>query len=97
MKFLVINRPRAELPRGLGADSDAVAGHANAIEAALDDGTLEAAYAFIAGGSAYVINAKDTEDLAKRVRYDPLFRSSNTEIYPIAHAVDFLRAVADEI
>ena len=54
------------------------------------DGTLEACYSLISGGHVYVINAESTEELATKVRYNPLFKMTETEIYPIADAVEFL-------
>ncbi|MFN2268033.1 MAG: hypothetical protein ABR533_07130, partial [Desulfonatronovibrio sp.] len=56
----------------------------------LDNGTLEVCYTLISGGHAFVINADSTEELATKVRYNPLFKSTETEIIPIANAVDFL-------
>lgn len=89
MKFLIINRPNGS-DHGLAASADAIESYANAVEAGLKSGAIECAYALIAGGSAYVINAKDTEELAVKVRYDPLFASSDTQVIPIADAIDFL-------
>ena len=96
MKFLVINRPNGR-EHGLSGTADAVNSYANAVEAALKSGAIEAAYAFIAGGAAYVVNADTTQELATKVRYDPLFASMDTEIHPIADAHDFLRGVSKHI
>ena len=93
MKFLIINRPTGH-DHGLDGSADSVHSYANAVEAGLKNGSIEAAYALIAGGSAYVINAKNTEELATKVRYNPLFASQTTEVIPVADAVDFLRGAA---
>ncbi len=89
MKFLVISRPNGQ-PHGLkgGAESSAQ------VKSLVEDpkSPVEQAYAFIAGGSALVINAADTEELASIVRGNPLFKYSFTEIIPIADAHDFLAA-----
>ena len=78
----------------MNTSSDAVAGYGNAVAAAVENGKLEAAYVLIGGGSVYVVNADDTEELALKVRSDPLFKSSHTEIHPIADASDFLERAA---
>lgn len=94
MKFLVINRPTGD-DHGLGHDAGVAHDFAEQIEAAVANGTIECAYAFVSGGGAYVCTAKDTEELVKKVRLNPLFKSSHTEVIPIADAHDFLRGVAE--
>lgn len=59
------------------------------------NGTLEACYSIISGGHAYVINAETTEELAVKVRYNPLFKMTETEIIPIADAVEFIEGAKE--
>ncbi len=61
----------------------------------LDNGTLEVCYMLISGGHMFVIDAKDTEELAVKVRYNPLFKKSHTEIIPIANAVEYLEGAME--
>lgn len=96
MKFLVVARPNGQ-PHGLSTSPESVHAHANAVEAALAEGSVEAAYAIVAGGYVSVFTAKDTEQLARMVRYNPLFKSSSVDIIPIADAQDFLHGVAKEM
>ncbi|MEW6278798.1 MAG: hypothetical protein AB1758_09265 [Candidatus Eremiobacterota bacterium] len=75
---------------GLNTGKDSVKGYAAGLRKAIKDGHVENAYAFIGGGGAYVCSAKDTHELAAKVRYNPLFSSCSVEVVPIADAVDFL-------
>lgn len=61
----------------------------------IKDGTLEVCYSLISGGHAYVINAATTEELATKVRYNPLFKKTETEIIPIADAVEFIEGARE--
>lgn len=88
MKFLVIMRPNGS-KHGIGKDGK---GHTEALKKAIKSGAVESAYAFIGGGAAYVVKAKDTYELAGKVRYNPLFDSCSVEVIPVADAVDFLEA-----
>jgi len=99
MKFLVISRPNGQ-DHGLASGYDRVdniSDHNKALKGLLKDNTVENAYAFISGGSAVVINADSTKELAIKVRHNPLFKSCNTEIIPIADAIDFLDGVVDHL
>lgn len=93
MKFLVINRPTG-VPSGVERHHESYEKMADSIEKAIKDGTIDAAWSFIGGGHAYIVTAKDTKELSLKVRYNKLFRSSDTEIIPVADAVDFLRSSA---
>ncbi len=95
MKFLVINRPNG---RETSFDSSAAGIRLakDLIEQTIADGTIEAAYAFIGGGHAYIIEAADTEQLFRLVRGNPLFKSSHTEVIPIVDAIDALEIVAKQ-
>ncbi len=99
MKFLVISRPNGQ-DHGLAGTYDVVDNvndHNKNLKRILRDKTVERADAFISGGSAVVMNADTTKELAVKVRSNPLFKSSSTEIIPIADAVDFLDGVADAL
>jgi len=91
MKFLVISKPNGN-SHGLAVSEAGMYGQK--VQALVDSeaNTIEKAYAIISGGSAVIINAVDTTELATIVRSSPLFKSSNTEIIPIADASDFLAA-----
>jgi len=93
MQFLVINRPY-DSHRTKGGSNELRA-HAKNVKAFLKDGTLSAAYAFVGGGHAYVLNASDTKDLALKLRANPLFGTSHTEVIPVADAVEWLEHAAD--
>lgn len=88
MKFLVIMRPNGS-DHSAGKDTKS---HTAALKKAIKDGTVEAAYAFIGGGCAYVVKAKDTYELAGKVRFNPLFASCHVDVIPVADAVDSLDA-----
>jgi hypothetical protein len=93
VKFLVINRPNGRdtkfdsSPAGIRYAKDLV-------DQTIAEGTVEAAYAFIGGGHAYIVSARDSAQLFRLVRGNPLFKSSNTEVIPILDAVDGLEMAA---
>lgn len=89
MKFLVITRPNGQ-GHGLESSTSSTAGFASEIKKLRSENVLEAAYAFIGGGSAYVILADTSKQLAVLVRSNPLFHTQHHEIIPIADADDFL-------
>lgn len=93
MKFLVIARPTGH-DHGLDSSARSARRFAGELKKLQKSGGIEACYAFIAGGYAYVVNAADTRELAVKVRHDPLFDTAHTEIIPVADAVDFLEGVA---
>jgi hypothetical protein len=93
MKFLVIARPTGH-DHGLDSSPKSARRFAAELKKLQKGGAVEACYAFIAGGYAYVVSASDTRDLAVKVRHDPLFDAAHTEIIPVADAVDFLEGVA---
>jgi hypothetical protein len=95
VKFLVINRPNGRetkfdsSPAGIRYARDLV-------DQTIAEGTVEVAYAFVGGGHAYVVSARDTEQLFRLVRDNPLFKSSHTEVIPILDAVDALELAAKQ-
>ena len=90
MKFLVIMRPNGS-DHSAGKDTKS---HTAALKKAIKEGVVEAAYAFIGGGCAYVVKAKDTYELAGKVRFNPIFEASHVDVIPVADAVDFLDSAA---
>jgi hypothetical protein len=58
---------------------------------------LESSFAFMGGGSAFVLNANSTEELSVLIRSNALFRYRSHEIIPIADAIDFLKRFAELI
>lgn len=94
MKFLVVLRPNGQ-SHGLTPEDGRT--YASSIRSLMADGTLEVAYAFVAGGGAYVVNASDTRELLEKVRLNPLFRSSSVDVIPVADAVDLLEGIADYV
>jgi len=96
MKFLVINRPTG-VPSGVERHHESYEKMAANIDEAIKAGKIDAAWTFIGGGHAYIVSASDTKELAKKVRYNKLFRSSDTEVIPIADASTFLRESAKHL
>lgn len=96
MKFLVINKPN-RYKREDDPDPAHLKKAAALVKENLDNGTLEAAYALHAGGHVLVLNADSSEELALKVRYNPLFRYSDTEIMPIEDLVGFLEGMAAHV
>jgi hypothetical protein len=91
MKFLVITRP---LGGGQKIANASATSYTAEIKKLHDSKVLEASYAFIGGGSAYVVQADTTKQLAVLVRSSPLFHSQSHEVIPIADAMDFLEGLA---
>jgi hypothetical protein len=48
----------------------------------------------MSGGHAYVVDVEHSGQLAEMVRLNPLSKVSDTEIIPIAGAVEYLREYA---
>ena len=90
MKFLIINRGTGGDDHGVDVSPASLDTHADTLRGLLSNGTLEGAWALLSGGHAYVTTAADAEDLALKLRGNPLFKSSHTEVLPIADAVDFI-------
>lgn len=93
MKFLVISRSNGG-SHGAGTHAATASSFAASLRKLIKSGEVEAAYAFIGGGSAYVISADSTKDLAYKVRSNPVFGAGTHEVIPIADAHDFLDGVA---
>ncbi|XZF15894.1 hypothetical protein ACTHGU_07135 [Chitinophagaceae bacterium MMS25-I14] len=93
MKFLVITRPNGA-NHGLNASSETARSMSEELRKLQDAKVIEVCYAFIGGGSAYVINADTAKQLAVLVRSNPLFHSQTHEIIPVADAYDFLEVHA---
>lgn len=95
MKFLIINRGTGGQDHGMNVTPASLGTHAENLRGLLGNGTLEGAWALLSGGHAYVTSADDAEDLAVKLRSNPLFKSSHTEVLPIADAVDFIDRYAE--
>jgi hypothetical protein len=94
MKFLVITRPNGN-SHSVEASKSSATNLAATLRQLQSDGVIEASYAFIGGGSAYVVNADTAKQLGVLVRSNPLFSSQNHEIIPVADAHDFLDGLAE--
>lgn len=95
MKFLIINRPDGG--RKVRKNPEGTRKHANSLKELLKSKEIECAYALIGGGGAYVVEAKDTRELAIMVRENPLFEQCTTDVIPVANAVEFLEGHASYI
>jgi len=84
MKFMIFNNPNGQREAKAGSSS---AG----LDKLLKDGSVEAAYSTFGGGHIYVVTADDPEELAAKVRGNPFFRDSHTEVVPVMDALDFVR------
>ncbi|NIR27871.1 MAG: hypothetical protein GWN84_00745 [Gammaproteobacteria bacterium] len=93
MRFLIINRPNSP-----GSDEwmeqrpDKIAAM---LREWLEGGVVEAPHVLIGGGHMYICEAKDEEELAVKVRYNPFFKNSDTEVIPIVDALAFLERYAE--
>jgi hypothetical protein len=96
MKFLIINRPNGKYS-GFSDDTTEVKQAHSLLKAAIESGDVKAAYVLHSGGHAYVVDADSSEDLAIKVRYNPLFRSSDTEIIPVEDALTYLAGYASHL
>lgn len=94
MRFLVIARPSSG-SYDLTRDPAQLRRYAAELQEALDQKLIEAAYALVSGGYAYVVNVRNTDELAIKMRRDPLFAYSQTEALPITLAVDYLEETAN--
>lgn len=83
MKFLIIMRPNGQSYDIGDGERGRYAGE---LRQALTSGEVEAAYAFVAGGGAYVVNADNTHELLSRVRDTPYFRGSYVDVIPVLDA-----------
>jgi hypothetical protein len=63
------------------------------LKALLKDGTVEVAYSRVDGGHIYVVTADSMKELVYKVRGNPFFEDSDTEVIPIMDAVDFLEGL----
>jgi hypothetical protein len=94
MKFLIINRETGA-PHSHEQSPDSARSFAEILKRLQDEGSLEAAYTFVGGGSAYVVKADDTATLLKKVRGNPFYSSSLTEVIPILDATEFYNGRAE--
>ena len=94
MKFLIINRPSG-IPHGHANGANEIKAFSDNLARLKDEGVLEAAYTFVGGGSAYVVEASDTATLLQKVRGNPFYATSQTEVIPIMDSVDHYRNLAD--
>jgi hypothetical protein len=94
MKFLVINR-QAGVPHQHDQSPETARAFAEVLRRLQATGALEAAYTFVGGGSAYVVTADDTATLLKKVRGNPFYATSLTEVIPILDAPEFYNSEAE--
>jgi len=99
MLFLVINKKTGSQPDVEVDDDQKTADNvrmaADALEAALaEGGQLKGAWALLAGGHVYIVEAAHAGELTELVRLNPLSKHCETDIFPIADAVDYLRHYA---
>src|SRR5882672_7556998 len=87
MKFVIINQPSGQDYAGV---SDRTPIDTAPLKKLLGDGTIEVCYSMVSGGHIYVVTASDAEELVRKVRGNPFFHDSQTEIIPVMDAVDFL-------
>jgi muconolactone delta-isomerase len=93
MKFLVTNKPHSN-GHDMASDPESSRIYAAQVKELLENGTLVSAYVLAGGGYVYVMNAKDSEELLIKLRYDPLFNFMDTTVTPVVDAVDFLEGHA---
>lgn len=87
MKFLVIMRPNGH-PYGIEPDERQK--YAGELRQALSSGDVEAAYAFVSGGGAFVVNANGSDELVAKVRMNPYFKASHVDVIPVVDADAFI-------
>jgi hypothetical protein len=90
MKFMIINRPTGHNAGGVSKNPSHQEEWAEQIRKWLKDEKLECCYHMVSGGHVYVVNSDTIHDLSYRVRSNPLFEESHTEVIPITDAADFL-------
>lgn len=93
MKFMVINKPTGH-GHGLEDTPESIRKYAGQVQELMDNGTIEEAYVIISGGHLYIIDADTTEELVTKVRYNPLFKGSHTEVIAIEDALGYLEGYA---
>jgi hypothetical protein len=93
MKFMIVNKPNGHEYAKAGSRGTNV----DTLKKLLKNGTVEVAYSTVAGGHIYVVKAADTEDLVRKVRLNPFFHDSDTEVIPLMDAVDFIEGIKAEV
>jgi hypothetical protein len=93
MKFLVINRPSGA-DHGLSRDPANLRHHAAELKKLIASQEIQGAWVLQEGGHAYILNAYDSEELAIKLRWNPLYEASDTQVIPVMDAVDFLEGYA---
>lgn len=93
MKFMVINKPTGQA-HNMEDTPAHIRQSAAKIKELMDNGTIEEAYVLLSGGHMYIIDADTTEELVAKVRYNPLFKKSHTEIVPVEDALSYLEGYA---
>jgi hypothetical protein len=88
MKYLVISKPRGNLPPAMAANI--LTATKAWINARIKDRSVEYFYAFTIGGGVGVANADSHEALMKNIRENPAFPFVETEVQPL---VDFNESV----
>ncbi len=95
MKFLVLTRPNGTRTNTRTAEEASKL--AREVKRLHEKNIIEAAFAFIGGGSAFVLNADTTKQLAILIRSNPLFSTQHHEIIPVADATDFLQGLSEHL
>ena len=93
MKFMVINKPTGH-GHGIEDTPESIRKYAAQVKEMMDNGTIDDAYVILSGGHLYIIDADTTEELVAKVRYNPLFKGSHTEIIPIEGVLGYLEGYA---
>lgn len=93
MKFLIINRPTGH-GHGIDDSPATIRNYAGRIKELMDKGVIEDAYVLLSGGHMYIVDADSSDELVQKVRYNPLFQGSHTEIIPIEDALGYLEGYA---
>lgn len=96
MKFMVTYRPN-RITRDSDPSPAVLAKAAAYVKELLENGTIEAAYALHSGGHILIFDAESSEELAVKVRYNPVFKDSATEVVPIEDLVSFLEGMSSHL
>lgn len=98
MKFLIINKPATnEHDYSTDRDPAKLRSYAAQVKDMIDQGHILGAWVLHHGGHAYVIEAENSEDLAIKIRYNPLFKHSHTRVVPFEDAVVYLESTAKHL
>jgi hypothetical protein len=90
MKYLVISKPGDSLLKD--ADVDGLEKAKGMLQKGMDSGVIEGAYAFVGGGTAWIVNTDSHETLARGLRKLGLTGAHQVDVHPILDAIDVLDA-----